>query len=115
MKLVSDSIQIGNRLRTIRKQRGFTQMEVADRADISERAFADIERGSQNMRIDTLCKICTSLEITPDYLLVDNHEEDLDNRQEQMFHLLEKCPPRDRERLLGIMAVYFKNLFDFEI
>ncbi len=115
MRLVSDSIKIGNRLRAIRKQRGFTQMDVADKADISDRTYADIERGFQNMRINTLCKICTSLEITPDYLLVDNQEEDLANTQAKMIQLLDKCTPRDKERLLSIMEAYFKYMYENDI
>lgn len=106
MVLVFDKAKIGNRLLQVRKQSGYTQAEVADRSNISERAYADIERGTKNMRIETLCKICETLRITPDYLLVENYEETLSITQEEMMNRLEDCPTRDKDLLLKIMAVY---------
>ena len=67
--LISDPRQIGNRLLAIRKHIGLTQAEVAEAAGLSDRAYADIERGSVNMRIDTALRICQSLHITPDEIL----------------------------------------------
>ncbi|MBQ8288515.1 MAG: helix-turn-helix transcriptional regulator, partial [Clostridia bacterium] len=48
--LVFDFITIGNKLYTIRKKMGMTQAEVAELADLSDRTYADIERGTVNMR-----------------------------------------------------------------
>lgn len=62
--LIYDQITIGNKLLDVRKKSGLTQAEVAERADISDRAYADIERGCTNMRVDTLQKICNALHST---------------------------------------------------
>ena len=56
--LVFDFITIGNKLFQIRKKMGMTQMEVAIAAGLSERTYADIERGTVNMRIETILKVC---------------------------------------------------------
>ena len=63
---------IGNRLLSFRKQAGMTQAVVAEAAALSDRTYADIERGSVNMRLVTLLKICEALRITPNDLLTDN-------------------------------------------
>ena len=52
--LVSDLIRVGNRLLGFRKKAGLTQSEAAELAGLSDRAYADIERGSTNMRVETL-------------------------------------------------------------
>ena len=61
--LVYDFRTIGNKLLAIRKKAGLTQSEVADAANLSDRTYADIERGTVNMRIETILKICGALHI----------------------------------------------------
>ena len=63
---------IGNNLLAIRKKAGLTQSEVAEAADLSDRTYADIERGTVNMRIETILKICEALKITPDDILTED-------------------------------------------
>ena len=67
--LISDPRQIGNRLLAIRKHIGLTQAEVAEAAGLSDRAYADIERGSVNMRIDrelsAICLLYTAMPAPP--------------------------------------------------
>ena len=58
--LIYDFREIGNRLLSFRKKAGLTQIEVAEAASPSDRTYADIERGSVNMRIETILRICTS-------------------------------------------------------
>ena len=62
--LIYDFRVIGNRLLAFRKKAGLTQIEVAEAAGLSDRTYADIERGSVNMRIETILRICDVLHIT---------------------------------------------------
>lgn len=64
--LISDLRVIGNNLLAVRKKLGMTQMEVAEAAGLADRTYADIERGSVNMRLETILRICQALHITPD-------------------------------------------------
>ena len=54
--LVFDFRTIGNKLLSIRKKAGLTQSEVAEKANLSDRTYADIERGTVNMRMETYTK-----------------------------------------------------------
>ena len=69
--LVFDFHTIGNKLLIFRKRLGLTQAEIAEVAGLSERAYADIERGTVNMRIETFLHICEALHITPDEVLTE--------------------------------------------
>ena len=71
--LVFDLKLIGDKLYEIRNKKFLNRTEVAERAEISDRTYADIERGSTNMRIETLLKICEALNITPNDVLVINN------------------------------------------
>lgn len=70
--LIFDPHIIGNKLLAIRKRAGMTQAEVAEAAGLSDRTYADIERGMVNMRTETIMRICKVLHITPDEVLTDN-------------------------------------------
>ena len=101
--LIYDFRTIGNKLLAIRKRSGMTQMEVAVAAEISERTYADIERGAVNMRLGTLLQICRVLHITPDEILLEK-EEPVSVRQEELLAKLETCSPKERELALRVLA-----------
>lgn len=73
--LISNLRDMGNKLYAIRKRLGITQAEAAEKAGISDRSYADIERGTANMRVQTLLQICNGLKITPNDILVDDSDE----------------------------------------
>ena len=90
--LIFDFRTIGNKLLAIRKKAGLTQSEAAEAANLSDRTYADIERGTVNMRIETVLKICEALKITPDVLLTEDNPN-LSLRQAELLTELEKCTP----------------------
>lgn len=107
--LVSNLVTIGNKLLAIRKRMGLTQAEVAEAAGLSDRTYADIERGSVNMRIETILRICGVLHITPDVILtVETESPTL--RQAEVFERLNACNPKDRETALRLLSVYLESL-----
>lgn len=109
--LIYDLIEIGNRLYRIRKKMGLTQMEVAIFADLSERTYADIERGTANMRLITLLRICDALHITPNELLTDE-KPPRDLQKEEMLKRLSACSIKDQDTALQLLDVYIKSLYN---
>lgn len=107
--LISDVHIIGNKLLTFRKQKGLTQAEVAELAEISDRTYADIERGSTNMRMETLVSICKSLNITPNQILIDD-DNSLMIEQEKLFKQLNSCKTKERETALKLLSVYLNSI-----
>ena len=107
--LLSDTYKIGNKLLGIRKKAGLTQMEVAEAAGLSSRAYADIERGSVNMRVETIIKICAALHITPDEILTEENETAA-MRQEEIMARLNDCSPKDRETAWRLLTVFLQSL-----
>lgn len=107
--LIYDFIKIGNKLYALRKRMGMTQMEVAVAADISERTYADIERGTVNMRIETVLRICAALHITPDEILTEDSPS-LAAKQAELWERLSACSPKDKETALSLLTVYLQSL-----
>lgn len=107
--LVYDFRVIGNKLLAIRKKTGKTQSEVAEAASLSDRTYADIERGTVNMRIETILKICGALHVTPDEILTEDNPN-LSAKQEELFSRLNECPPKQRENALKILSLYLDSV-----
>ena len=107
--LVSGLVAIGNKLLSIRKRMGMTLAEVAEAAGLSDRTYADIERGSVNMRIETILRICNALHITPDEVLTEETSV-ASVRQSELMDRLNACNPKDRETALQLLTVYLQSL-----
>ena len=107
--LIFDFRAIGNKLLAIRKKAGLTQSEVAEAANLSDRTYADIERGTVNMRIETVLKICEALHITPDIVLTEECPS-LSTKQAELIAELDKCTPQQKETALELIAVYLRPL-----
>lgn len=107
--LIFDFRAIGSKLLAIRKKSGLTQSEVAEAANMSDRTYADIERGAVNMRVETVLKICEALHITPDVVLTEDNPNLL-TRQTELLAELDKCTAQQKETALELLAVYIRSL-----
>ena len=54
-------VQLGSRIREKRKALGWTQEELADRAQIDRSYIGGVERGERNVTFSVLCQICRAL------------------------------------------------------
>ena len=102
--LICDFRKIGNRLYTMRKRKGLTQAEVAEAARLSDRTYADIERGKVNMRVETTIRICEALHITPNDLFCEQKEDSY--TKEEIQAMLNQCSEDERKiayQVLGII------------
>ena len=109
MMFAFDMITIGNKLLNARKHLGLTQAEVAELAGISGRTYADIERGTVNMRIETFLRICNALKVSPNEVLTED-DPPLSAHWEELLERLSKCTPKQRETALKLLAVYLQSL-----
>ena len=107
--LLFDLCAIGNKLLSFRKKRGLTQAEVAEAAGLSDRTYADIERGTVNMRIETFLHICAALHITPDDVLTAEQAQPQVSR-EQLLQLLDSCDPKELNTAMQLVSVYLNSL-----
>jgi len=59
----------GQRLARLRKERGFTQVEIAERIGIIQALVSDYERDKLRLNAEMVVRFVTALEITTDELL----------------------------------------------
>lgn len=106
--LVYNLHNIGNNLYNIRKSKGLTQIEVAEKAMLSDRTYADIERGSVTMRVDSLLKICEALHITPNDILVSGNTINI--TEQNITEAIKDCSDNEKETALKLLSVYIDSL-----
>ncbi len=106
--LIFDLDIIGNNLYKFRKSIGLTQAEVAEKADLSDRTYADIERGSVTMRVDSLLKICSALKITPNDILMSDNDPVI--MEEDFVSAVNSCSSKEKETVLKLLSVYLNSL-----
>lgn len=107
--LIYDPRLIGNKLYEIRKKKNMTQAEVAELAEISDRTYADIERGSTNMRIETAIKICCALHITPNEILTEESSPYIID-ESQIKIRYNNCTEKEKQTALQLLNIYFDSL-----
>lgn len=56
-------VQVGNRIRELRIERGLSQLDLADEAEVPLSQIGRIERGENNPTISTLYALCNALKI----------------------------------------------------
>ena len=107
--LIYDMRQIGNKILALRKTTGLTQAELAEKAGLADRTYADIERGNVNMRIETFLKICDALGVTPDTILTEENTA-LQIKGEDVAKRISACSEKEKQTALAIIDVYLKSL-----
>ena len=105
----NDFRAIGNKLFTFRKRLAMTQSEVAEAAGISDRTYADIERGTVNMRISTFLQICKVLHATPNEILLNNSYESTIN-SEEILQKLNSCTQKEKDTAYKLINVFLSGL-----
>ena len=61
--------EIGSRIRRYRKERGFTQEQLADKIHVTKSRVSNWEQGINRPDADILADLCTALHVSPSALL----------------------------------------------
>lgn len=69
MKVEYNRVEAGERIRNKRILVGWSQSEMAEKIELSAKYYADIERGTCGMSVETLLKICSALDMSMDYVI----------------------------------------------
>ena len=81
----------GKRLASIRKKRGLSQYQLADKLGFSRGQIANYEQGKREPDYQTLIKIAEFFDVSTDYLLgVTNNPSRDENKEQKLKEFLEQ-------------------------
>ncbi len=63
--------RFGSTVRQLREERGYSQEELAERADLHRNYIGGIERGERNVALENIVKLAKALSVSPKELFVD--------------------------------------------
>lgn len=101
-------MEFSERLKTLRKEAGLTQVDVASKLGISQPAYASWERGVKKPTQENLVKLSKILYVSVDYLLGNTEEksDEIDNI-ELLFRMNSKGLTDEEKK------VFKKELIEF--
>lgn len=107
---MSNKLNYGERLRDIRTDRGFTQEEIAFRADITPSYYGQIERGTANPTISILNKICEvmGIRITDIFTESNTNLFNIDQTSTQILYFLSDKTTEEKATALALIKTAFR-------
>ena len=101
---------LGKRIRESRIKKGYTQQNLAERADIGVVYISEIERGIKIPSLNIFIKILDALDVSADYIL---REEISSGKEYICMEIAEKLlalTPHQRKTATDILNAYLNNL-----
>ena len=86
-----DYYAIGQRIRKIRKARGLSQENLAEKVGISTTHMSHIETGNTKMSLPTFVEIAAALEVRTDEILYEDRAESRSASIAYITELLDNC------------------------
>lgn len=105
-----DKHNIGDRIKTARKERGLTQEALAEKVDITLYYMGEIERGAKTPSLDLFIRLIEELDISADYLLRGRVSTGTVYGDKRMARRLENLKPRQRAALEALIDTYIEYL-----
>ncbi len=109
MKIKSSNYEyapIGMRIKTSRKNKGYTQEYLAEKLNVSTQHISDIERGLNGVSVPALMDLCTVLEVSADYILFGTASGKSNN---PIIQSLEKLTSHQRMYAEKLLQVYINS------
>lgn len=108
---MSDVVKrVGDRIRHIRKEKGLSQEQLAERAGLHNNYVGQVERGEKNLTIETLEKIVSGLDISLEELFRFLDPMEQQDALGEIVRLLTERPVQDQEMALQLL----KSVLDWE-
>lgn len=98
---------LGSRIQKIRKAKGLSQEELAERVGLSSKYISSIERGNENPTLDTFIKLSSAMDVSIAELF--NYSEDTAQSDSRKF-LIDVIKKSKNDRI-DVVAKVIKALF----
>ncbi|MDP4086566.1 MAG: helix-turn-helix transcriptional regulator [Bacillota bacterium] len=113
-------MNVGKRIRELRKIKEITATELAEKSFISQSYLSDIERERTKPSLDTLFSICHALNITVADFFGKSFELEIDEQLRLieykstdtriMFELIHKLPENEKRAMISYLNERLKNM-----
>lgn len=100
--------QIGARIKKLRQDKGYSQEQLAEKLGIATRTLCGIEIGKNFFTSDTLEKILTTLDITPQDLFMVNYLQPKEVLVDEIIETIHSIKDREKIEIIYKIIMSFK-------
>lgn len=97
------NLTVGLRIREIREACNMTREQFSEKCDISDSFLAAVENGQKSITSKTLYKICTSMDVSADYLIRGKNKG---FEGDMIMEMLDSMDKFSRESAIRILREY---------
>jgi len=105
-----DKVELGAKIREVRKECGYTQEKLAEMADIGTMYLGEIERGEKMPSLKIFIQLIESMNVSADYILRNELTSGKEYVFDEITRKLEKLTPKQRKAARDILDAYINNL-----
>lgn len=102
MKL--DNMRLGKRIKSIRKLRGVSQMELSEIIDCSPNHLSYIETGNRSLSLASFVRLANALGVSADELLIDSLDHSANTINHKFSSIMADCDEYEKRVLLCILS-----------
>ncbi|PKM62728.1 MAG: XRE family transcriptional regulator [Firmicutes bacterium HGW-Firmicutes-21] len=103
-------ISIGEKIKAIRKRKGFSQLALSELIDRSPTYISYIEGGIKSMSLDTFILLVNALNTTADELLMDNLKNTIKVSNHEFAELLSDCSDYEKRIMFDVVTATKKSI-----
>lgn len=100
---------LGKRIALLRKGKGITQAQLAEKADITNNFLSHIERSYSIPSLETLIKICDALDVTPDTVLLGAKTDKKEYMGNEIYEKISSCSSKQKRFIIDIIDALQKE------
>ena len=105
-----DYLALGEKIKKVRLNKGYTQEFTAAGADISLSHASNVETGKTKVSLPTLIEIANTLDVTVDYLLSDNFNNKDSIVINEVVNILKTCNCKQQQVILDTIRSLSSSL-----
>lgn len=99
-------VAIGDNLKRLRRDRNWTQSDLADASGVMPGQLSKIELNKADPKLQTIYSIINALECSPNALLSDVDDLNLDGRMAMALERAQQLPDQEKNILLDVIDKY---------
>lgn len=110
-----DYTSIGEHIKYYRTQRGLSQEELAELADVSKVYICNVERGDKSVSLKVLVAVANALKVTADAILADSLSSLNSPDRREEFSILSDCSKEENDIITESMNALKRILREYSI
>lgn len=106
---MGNTLNIGNKISTLRKQKNWSQGDLAQKIDTSREIIGKYERNKNLPSIEIATKMVKAFEVTVYFLIGEGKNASFDKKILERINDIQKMDPDTRSILFNVIDTYIQN------